>query len=78
MTWQENTNFEIILKHVLLHVLHGSDVRVKEIKSFVSYFFGIVGIVWFCDFVIFPSYRNILILQSCTMFSRIVQIFSHS
>ena len=43
------------------------DVRVWEIKSFVMYFLCIVGILGFCDFFIFPSIRNTLILQSCTL-----------
>ena len=35
-----------------------------------------MDIVGFCDFVIFPSRRNILILQSCAMLSKIVEILS--
>ena len=30
----------------------------------MRYFLDIVGIIGFCDFVIFPSCRNILIIQS--------------
>ena len=37
------------------------DVRVWEIESFIKYFLGIVGILGFCDFMIFPSRRNTLI-----------------
>ena len=40
---------------------------VLEIVGFVRYFLGIVGILGFCDFMIFPSRRNTLILQSCSL-----------
>ena len=43
------------------------DVRVLRIRSFVRYFLGIVGLLGFCDFMIFPSHRNALILQSCSL-----------
>ena len=33
----------------------------------MRYFLGIVGILRFCDVVIFPSRRNTLIFQSCSM-----------
>ena len=39
-----------------------TDVRVLWIASFVMYFLGIVSILGFFDFVIFPSRRNTLIL----------------
>ena len=32
----------------------------------MKYFLGNVSIIGFCDFVIFPSRRNTLILQSCS------------
>ena len=32
----------------------------------MRYFLGIVGILEFYDFFIFPSHRNTLILQSCS------------
>ena len=35
--------------------------------SFMRYFLGIVGILGFCDFVIFLSHYNTLILQSCSL-----------
>ena len=38
------------------------DVRILRIESIVRYFLGIVGILEFCDFVIFPSHRNTLML----------------
>ena len=41
-------------------------IDVLEILGFVRYFLGIVGILGFCDFVIFPSRRNTLILQFCS------------
>ena len=41
------------------------DVRVREIESFMRYFLSIMGILGFCDFVIFISLRNTLIFQSC-------------
>ena len=44
-----------------------TNVRVLGIVSFVRYFLGIVGIIGFCDFVIFPTHRNILILQSSSL-----------
>ena len=37
------------------------DVRVLGIESFVRYFLGIVGILEFCDFVIFRSFVNFAI-----------------
>ena len=40
-------------------------VRVLGIESFVRYFLSIMGILGFCDFVIFPSRHNTLILQFC-------------
>ena len=43
------------------------DERVSENGSFVKYFLGIMGILRFCDFVIFPNRCNTLILQSCTL-----------
>ena len=43
------------------------DVGVLEIESFIRYFLGIMGILGFCAFVIFPSCRNALILQSCSL-----------
>ena len=43
----------------------------------MRYFLDIVGILGFCDFMIFSNCRNTLILQSCTLcFSRIVERFS--
>ena len=33
----------------------------------MRYFLGIGSIVGFCDFAIFPSRRNTLILQSCSL-----------
>ena len=33
----------------------------------MRYFLDIVGILEFCDFVIFPNFHNTLILQSCTL-----------
>ena len=33
----------------------------------MRYFLGIVGILRFCDFVIFPSRHDTLILQSCSL-----------
>ena len=38
-------------------------VRVLGIESFVRYFLSIMGILGFCDFVIFPSRHNTVILQ---------------
>ena len=35
--------------------------------SFVRYFLGIVGILGFYNFMIFPSRRNTLIFQSCIL-----------
>ena len=35
--------------------------------EFVRYFLNNVSILGFCDFVIFHYYRNILILQSCSL-----------
>ena len=46
------------------------DVRFLGIESIGRYFFGIVGILGCYDFIIFPSRRNTLIFQSCTMFSK--------
>ena len=43
------------------------DVRVWEIENFMRYFLSIVGILGFCDFVIFPIRRNTLILQYCSL-----------
>ena len=43
------------------------DVRVGEIGSLMRWFFSIVGILGFCDFVIFPNRRNNLIFQFCSM-----------
>ena len=43
----------------------------------MRYFLGIVGILGFCDFMIFPSRRNTLILRSCIfVFLRIMKILS--
>ena len=39
-----------------------TNVRVLGIGSFVIYFLNIVGIVGFCDFVLFSSHHNTLIL----------------
>ena len=33
----------------------------------MRYFIGIVGILGFCDFMIFPNRHNTLILQSCSL-----------
>ena len=33
----------------------------------MRYFLGIVSILGFCEFVIFPNRLNTLILQSCTV-----------
>ena len=35
--------------------------------EFVRYFLDNVGILGFCDFVIFHYYHNTLILQSCSL-----------
>ena len=43
------------------------DVRVLEIESFERYFLDIVGILGFCDFMIFYNYLNTLIFQSYTL-----------
>ena len=43
------------------------DVRVREIESFMRYFLSIMGILRFCDFVIFLNLRNTLIFQSCSV-----------
>ena len=45
------------------------DVRVLGIGSIVRYFLSIMGILGFCDFVIFLSRCNTLILHSCTLLS---------
>ena len=53
------------------------DVRVLKIESFMRYFLGSVGIIGFCDFLIFPSCRitfNTPILYS--VFLRIKERFS--
>ena len=44
-----------------------TNVRVLGIMSFVRYFLSIVGIIGFCDFFIFPTRRNTLILQSSSL-----------
>ena len=44
------------------------NLRVFGIESFVRYSFGIMGILGFYDFVIFPSRCNALMLQSCTLY----------
>ena len=36
--------------------------------SFMRYFLGIMDILGFCDFVIFPNHHNNLILQSCFLY----------
>ena len=43
--------------------------RCKDLRDweFIRYFLGIVGILRFCDFVIFLSYRNTLILKSYSL-----------
>ena len=33
----------------------------------MRYFLGILGILEFCDFMIFPIRRNTLMLQSCSL-----------
>ena len=38
-----------------------------RVESFMRNFLGTVGILGFCDFMIFPSRRNTLILQSCSL-----------
>ena len=48
-------------------------LSVLWIESFVRYFSDIVGILRFCDFMIFSSRRNTLILPSCTLVFRIVK-----
>ena len=40
----------------------------------MRYFLGIMNILGFCDFVIFPNHRNTLI-TSFFIFSKIVEIF---
>ena len=44
-----------------------TDVRVLKIESFVIYFLGIVSILGFYDFVIFPNRLNTLILKSYSL-----------
>ena len=39
----------------------------------MRYFIAIVGILRFCDFMIFLSHRNTLIFQSCNLVFRIVK-----
>ena len=46
------------------------DQRAFGIESFVGYFLGIMSILVFFYFVIFPNRCNTLILQSCTLFSK--------
>ena len=43
-------------------------VRVLRIGSIMRNFLGIMDILGFCDFVIFPSRRNTLILQPVLCF----------
>ena len=43
------------------------DIRVREIESFIMYFLGIMGIIGFCNFIIFPSSRNTLMLKYCSI-----------
>ena len=53
-----------------------TNVRVLGIESFLRYFLYIVGIIRFCDFMFFPSRRNMLIFQSCTAVLEIVERLS--
>ena len=45
------------------------DIRVLGIRIFLRHFLGIMGILGFYGFMIFPNCHNTLILQSCTLFS---------
>ena len=56
-----------------------TNVKVLGIESFVRYFLSIVGIIRFCDFMFFPSRRNMVDISILySGFQNSGKIISHS